>query len=166
MFVSNLTKTLGVVSSALLISLVGATAGFADEGANSDWEIRSGNIPVTVTITNIDPAPEGSDPIYVSIQTEEQYRSLKGAGGITPYAKTGSMEATFMVAEPGEYAVSVWHDRDGDGRFSMSEDYTVIFDSYGSSGHAPADTMPTFEDVKVAIPNIGTSLTVEMINPE
>lgn len=165
MFVSNLTKTLGVVSSALFISLVGATTGFADENSHSDWDIRSGNIPVTVKITNIDPAPEGSDPIYVSIQTEEQYRSLKGAGGITPYAKTGNMEATFMVAEPGDYAVSVWHDRDGDGRFSMSDDYTLILDSYGSSGQTPENAMPTFDDVKVAVPNMGTSLTVEMINP-
>ncbi len=166
MFVSNLTKALVITSSTLLISLVGATTAFAGESADKEWKIIPGNVPVTVTITNLDPAPEGADPVYVSIQTEGEFQSMKGAGGITPHAKTGSMTATFLVKEPGEYAVSVWHDRDGDARFSMSEDYTQIFDSYGSSGQPPADGMPKFEDVKFSVPNHGTSLTVDMINPE
>lgn len=166
MFVSNLKKVLGLTASTVFISLVGATTAFADESADAEWNIIPGNIPVTVTITNIDPAPEGADPVYVSIQTEGEYQSLKGAGGITPHAKTGSMTATFLVSEPSDYAVSVWHDRDGDARFSMSEDYKQIFDSYGSSGQPPADRVPKFEEVKVSVPNHGTSLTVEMINPE
>jgi len=121
---------------------------------------------VTITISNLDPAPEGADPIYVSIQTEDEYKSVKGAGGVTPHAKTGAMTATFLVEEPGDYAVSVWHDRDGDGRFSMSADYTAVLDSYGSSGHPPEDREPIFKEVKVSVPNIGTSIIIDMINPE
>ena len=165
MFVSNLMKPLSLIGSILCLSLVGATTASAAEASESDWQIRPGNIPVTVTITNLDPAAEGADPVYVSIQTEDQFRSLKGGGGVTPHAKTGTMSATFLVEEPGDYAVSVWHDRDGDGRFSMSADYTVVLDSYGASGQPPEDRMPTFDDVKFLVPNIGTSLSVEMINP-
>ena len=165
MFVSNLMKPLSLIGSILCLSLVGATTASAAEASESDWQIRPGNIPVTVTITNLDPAAEGADPVYVSIQTEDQFRSLKGGGGVTPHAKTGTMSATFLVEEPGDYAVSIWHDRDGDGRFSMSEDYTVVLDSYGASGQPPEDRMPTFDDVKFLVPNIGTSLSVEMINP-
>ena len=177
MFVSNLTKPLikplGLIGSLLCMSLVGATTAIAAEAPDADWKIRPGNIPVTVTITNLDPAPKGSDPapkgsdpVYVSIQTKDQYQSMKGGGGVTPYAKTGAMTATFFVDEPGDYAVSVWHDRDGDARFSMSADYTVVLDSYGASGQPPKDNMPTFDDVKFSVPNMGTSLSVDMINPQ
>ena len=166
MFVFNLMKPLSLIGSILCMTLVGATTASAAEVSESDWQIRPGNIPVTVTITNLDPAAEGADPVYVSIKTEDQYQSFKGGGGVTPYAKTGSMTATFLVEEPGDYAVSVWHDRDGDGRFSMSADYTVVLDSYGASGQPPEDRMPTFDDVKFSVPNIGTSLSVEMINPK
>ena len=169
MFVFNLTKplikTMSLIGSVLCLSLVGATTASANDAQESDWQIRQGNIPVTVTLTNLDPAAEGSDPVYVSIQTEDEFRSLKGGGGITPHAKTGTISATFLVKEPGDYAVSVWHDRDGDGRFSMSADYTAILDSFGASGKPPEDRMPTFDDVKFSVPNIGTSLTIEMINP-
>jgi len=165
MFVSNLMKPLSLIGSALCMMLVGATTASAAEASESDWKIRPGNIPVTVTIVNLDPATEGSDPVYVSIQTKDQYQSLKGAGGVTPYAKTGSMTATFLVEDPGDYAVSVWHDRDGDGRFSMSTDYSIVLDSYGASGQPPEDRMPTFDDVKFTVPNIGTSLSIDMINP-
>ena len=109
MFVSNLMKPLSLIGSILCMTLVGATTASAAEVSESDWQIRPGNIPVTVTITNLDPAAEGADPVYVSIQTEDQFRSLKGGGGVTPHAKTGTMSATFLVEEPGDYAVFVWH---------------------------------------------------------
>ncbi|WP_427454659.1 DUF2141 domain-containing protein [Litorimonas sp. WD9-15] len=164
MFVSKTKKSVTALGLGLTLMLAGATASAAVE-SESEWKIRPGNIPVTVTVTNIDPAAAGNDPVYVSIQTREEFRSLRGGGGIAPTAKTGAMSATFYVDGPGDYAVSVWHDRDGDARFSMSEDYTVVLDSYGASGNAPTDDMPTFDDVKFTVPNMGTDLTVEMINP-
>lgn len=164
MFVSKTKKRVATLGLAFAMTLAGATASVAVE-AESEWKIRPGNIPVTVTVTNVDPAAAGNDAVYVSIQTREEFRSMRGGGGVAPTAKTGAMSATFFVAEPGNYAVSVWHDRDGDARFSMSEDYTVVLDSYGASGNAPTDTMPTFDDVKFTVPNMGTELTVEMINP-
>lgn len=164
MFVMKTKKRVVALGLAVAMTLAGATASVAVE-ADGDWKIRPGNIPVTVTITNIDPAADGNDAVYVSIQTKDEFRSMRGAGGVASYAKTGSMTATFPVTEPGDYAVSVWHDRDGDGRFSMSEDYTVVLDSYAASGNPPTDTMPTFDDVKFTVPNMGTELTVEMRNP-
>ena len=86
MFVFNLTKplikTMSLIGSVLCLSLVGATTASADDAQESDWQIRPGNIPITVTLTNLDPAAEGSDPVYVSIQTEDEFRSLNGGGGI------------------------------------------------------------------------------------
>lgn len=168
MFVFNTRKTMAMMGLATMLGFAGATVSLAGEENASDWDIRPGNIPVTVTVTNLDPASAGNDTVYVSIQTRDEFRSLRGAGGVTPYAKTGSMTATFFVQEADEYAVSVWHDRDGDGRFSMTEDYSRVLDSYAVSGDpvANAGKIATFDDAKFDVPNMGTRLTVEMINPE
>ena len=130
----------------------------------ADW-YKPGTIPVTVTLTDVQPAgATADDVIYVSIQTRETYRSLKGHGGILKTLTPGTMQATFNVAEPGEYAVSVWHDRDNDMRFSMDANYQIT-DGWGASGTPPTDRAPVFDDVKVNVPNMGTSLEIEMINP-
>ena len=81
-----------------------------------------------------------------------------------PKARTGEMTETYMVSEPGEYSVSVWHDRDNDGRFSMSDTYQVL-DSWGASGTPPEGKEPTFDDVKITVPPMGTSVEIDMINP-
>jgi len=74
------------------------------------------------------------------------------------------MSANFTVKEASEYAISVWHDRDDDGRFSMSESYETL-DGWGASGTPIENKEPTFDDVKIDIPLKGTSVTIEMINP-
>ena len=104
------------------------------------------------------------EPIYVSIQTRENYRSMKGFGGVFKKAEAGEMRQTFTVDEPGEYSVSVWHDRDDDGRFSISDAHEVL-DSWGASGTLPEGKEPTFDDVKITIPSMGTSILIDMINP-
>jgi len=89
---------------------------------------------------------------------------MKGHGGTIKALTPGTMQATFKVAEPGDYAVSVWHDRDNDMRFSMDAEYKIT-DGWGASGTPPINRMPQFDDVKISIPNMGTSLEIEMINP-
>ena len=143
---------------------LGAGAAFATDTA--DW-YRSGDIPVTVTLTDVDPVSAiTDDKIYVSIQTRENYRSMKGYGGILKVLTPGTMEATFNVAEPGEYAVSIWHDRDNDLRFSMDPATYVVADGWGASGTPPMNRMPSFDDVKITVPPQGTSTEIAMINPD
>ena len=157
-----LTRLVGVCAWAglALMSVWGTTA-----QADESW-YAPGTIPVTVTLTDVQPAgATADDVIYVSIQTRETFRSMKGHGGIIKALTPGTMEATFKVAEPGDYAVSVWHDRDNDMRFSMDVDYTIT-DGWGASGTPPRDRAPQFDDVKVSIPNMGTSLEIAMINPK
>lgn len=89
---------------------------------------------------------------------------MKGFGGVIKTAVAGDMTATYYVDAPGEYSVSVWHDRDDDGRFSMTETHQVL-DSWGASGTPPQNEAPTFDDVKITVPNMGTDVTINMINP-
>ena len=171
MFVTYSTKTEGrATSKACLFSLAGAMAcvmfGVSSSVAEDTppWKIQGGDIPITVTLTGV--LPEGSDggPIYVSIQTRENYRSMKGFGGMIPNAEVGEMTVTYTVDEPGDYSVSVWHDRNNDGLFTMTKTYEIL-DSWGASGTPPTDRDPNFDDVKVSIPNMGTSISIDMINP-
>jgi len=162
-----LVKLVGVCAWAglALMSVWGTTANAVDPDDASTWYAK-GDIPVTVTLTDVSPVGAAAEEtLYVSIQTRETYRSMRGHGGILRILTPGTMEAIFHVAEPGEYAVSVWHDRDNDMRFSMDEKTYQILDGWGASGNPPTDRMPAFDDVKVEIPNIGTSVTIEMINP-
>lgn len=155
-------NTLKSAGLALVLTLAGATASVAND--SPAWTAKAGTIPVTVTLTDI--VPEGVDggPIYISIQTREDYQSFNGFGGVIKNAPLGTATATVKVDEPGEYAVSIWHDRDNDGRFSMDENYNVL-DSWGASGTVSARAMPTFDDVKIDIPNMGTEVTIAMLNP-
>jgi len=164
-----LTKLVGVCAWAgvSLLSVWGSMAHAAEAPAaesESSWYMP-GDIPVTVTLTDVAPVSAiADDVIYVSIQTRDNFRSMKGHGGILKVLTPGTMNATFNVAEPGEYAVSVWHDRDNDMRFSIAEDYSIQ-DGWGASGTPPENRMPSFDDVKIDVPNMGTSVEIEMINP-
>ena len=165
MFVLNASPTLGTTLKAAVLGgsllLVSAMTSFAADAPG--WK-KTGDIPITVTLTDVLPEGVQGGTIYVSIQTREDYRSMKGFGGIIQKAELGDMTATFHVDAAGDYSVSVWHDRDDDGRFSMDASYNIL-DSWGASGTPPENREPTFDDVKVAIPNMGTGLTIDMINP-
>jgi len=155
MFVKTL-KTIGLTSLLLGLSVVSATA------AGLENEIyEKGTIPVTVNLSAVEIA-EG--PIYISIQKREQYRGMKGHGTILKLATPGNMTAMVKVSEPGEYAVSVWHDMDNDLVFGMSEDYRPT-EGWGASGTVPRDRMPTFDDVKISVESFGATVDVPMIYP-
>lgn len=155
------TKTLAIAALAGSALLVSAMTSFAADVPG--WK-KTGDIPLKVTLTDVLPEGAAGGTIYVSIQTRDDYQSMKGFGGIIQKAERGEMTATYNVDEPGEYSVSIWHDRDDDGRFSMSDTYQIL-DSWGASGTPPTGRAPTFDDVKMTVPSMGTSVTIDMINP-
>lgn len=155
MFVKSL-KTAGKTLVGLtLLSAVGATSAQA-------YELLEGATPVTVTLKNVEARP---GPIYVSLQKRENFMGVKGHGGIVKTAKDGTMTLKYTVAGAGEYAVSVWHDTNEDGVFSMDEQYNVL-DGSGMSGSVPTDRPPTFDDVKVKVKAKGAHVSVNMLYPD
>jgi len=155
MFVSTL-KNLGAAALITTMSAVGATA--AD--ANNDI-YKAGTVPLTVNLSGVEIA---DGPIYISVQKRGQYMGMTGHGTILKTATPGNMTATVNVAEPGDYAVSVWHDMDDDTVFDMDETYRPS-EGWGASGTVPRDRMPTFDDVKVNVESFGTTVNVPMIYP-
>ena len=142
----------------LALALAIAPAAFASEAAPA----LEPTIPVTIDLSEVE-VREG--PLYISIQKEDEYMGMRGHGGIIQ-AVTGNLsEVTYKVDVPGRYAVSLWHDLDGDAVFSMAEDYSIE-DGWGGSGELSAAKRPTFDDVAVDVPSYGTSVEVKMFYPK
>ena len=144
-------KTLLGALAALSISTLASTVAHAAEG-----------VPLTVTLNNV----QATDmPLYISVQTKADYRSMKGSGAVLKTTETGTMIETVTVPEPGDYAISIWHDLDNDGRFSMNERYEIE-DGWATSGDVPTGATPTFDQAKISVPAMGTGASVTMIYPE
>jgi uncharacterized protein (DUF2141 family) len=119
-------------------------------------------VPMTITLTDV---IQSDVPLYISVQTKADYRSMKSHGTILKETSAGTLIETISLPSAGDYAVTVWHDLDNDGRFSMNERYEVL-DGWGSSGDMTVPGGPTFETAKISVPNFGTEATVKMIYPK
>lgn len=155
MFVSNLKK-------AAIIGLITPIAVFGATNAATNMDTIEETIPVQVTLSGIQMS---SGPLYISVQTRSQYRGIKGHGAVITDVTPGEMTATVSIDKSGEYAVSVWHDLDNDGVFSMTDSYQIL-DGWGGSGNVPTDRAPTFDDVRVTIGGGGASIPVAIIYPK
>lgn len=144
-------RTLGVIC---VMMGLGATNSVANDAADA-------NIPVEVNLTGVQIA---NGPIYISVQKREQYMGMKGHGAVLKSVTPGNMSATVNVSEPGNYAISVWHDMDNDTVFDMDKTYRPS-EGWGASGTVPADRMPTFDDVKISVESFGTNVTIPVTYP-
>lgn len=151
MFVSSLRAT----AAAAILTLTATSASAAD---NAESFYAKGTIPLTVNLSGVQIA---DGPIYISVQKREEYMGMRGHGTIIKTVTPGNMTATVKVAEPGEYAVSVWHDMDDDMVFDMDESYRPV-EGFGSSGTPPKDRAPKFDDVKLSIDSYGSAVDVAL----
>ena len=113
---------------------------------------------LSVELTGLQ-ASEGK--LYISVQKEEDYKAQRGHGGVFEVTEAGNETYSFSVPT-GDYAVSIWHDIDNDGKFSMDENW-IPTDGWGMSGTPSTDKEPTFAEVKVAIPAGASTISIPMI---
>lgn len=118
-------------------------------------------IPVTITLDGVQ---AGDVPLYVSVQKRSEYMGIKGHGEIVNSTTAGAMMVTVNVDVADDYAVSVWHDLNDDGVFSMTESYQIL-DGWGNSGPSDLSGRPSFDDVKVSVPFGGANASVTMKYP-
>lgn len=89
---------------------------------------------------------------------------IKGADiVIIQRALQGSMRFRFANLVPGEYALVVHHDQNGDGTFN--EDGSSS-EGYGFSHNLGAQSIPSFEQAKLNIKDIRQHIEVRLIYPE
>ena len=157
MFVKTLKTPLiaGILSSVVLLSAISGTAN------SSELADENPTIPVTVELSGV----QLSDgPLYISVQTRDQFQGVKGYGTVVKKATPGAMSVTVNIGESGEYGIMVWHDLNDDGVFSMSDSYQIL-DGWGGSGTMPTHRRPNFDDARVSIGGGGASVPVKMMYP-
>lgn len=128
-------------------------------GALATMDVGSGALagPLTVTVDSIE-ARGGT--LYVSVQTETEF--------MQPTATEGSMvagpeagTATFTYDLPaGDYAVTVWHDDNGNGAFDRGDDGWPLDGWAMSTG--PMTGPPSFSDAAVTVDDDGESVLMSM----
>jgi uncharacterized protein (DUF2141 family) len=116
---------------------------------------------VTVTLTGVQ-AKGGQ--MLVSLQTRDQFMKPTAAYGTKAPATAGDLTVTLQDVAPGDYAVVVMHDEDSN--FQMArEPNGMPKEGWSMSGSPPMDRKPVFDEVKVAVPAEGTSVTEAMVYP-
>jgi uncharacterized protein (DUF2141 family) len=112
---------------------------------------------LSVTLTKVE---DRGGKLYISVQSEEQYMQNTGtAGTITEDIEAGEMSFSFDVP-PGDYAVSVWHDFNGNGQFDMGENGMPV-DGWAVSGGTHMGE-PTFDDARVSVGEQGADISLSM----
>ncbi|MEW9798572.1 DUF2141 domain-containing protein [Alteromonas sp. CYL-A6] len=103
----------------------------------------------------------GHAPLYVSVQDANKIRTSSANAGVILRELNEESVTVDLEVEPGVYAVSVWHDLDEDGKFSMGKNY-IPTDGWGASGTPPRDRAPSFDDMKIEIFQNGQVIAVDM----
>ena len=112
--------------------------------------------PLTVVIDGVE---DRGGTFYVSVQTEADYMKPTGTDGtMTDEPGVSTVTETYDVP-PGEYAVTVWHDDDGNGEFDYGPD-GMPADGWALSGMATNG--PSFEAAKVTVDEDGAEVSVSM----
>lgn len=126
----------------------------------------AGENPAAGSLTvEIEGVHESAGPLYVSVQTKEDYQHPRHtAGGIYKDVNAGTLTYTYAAIPAGDYAISLWHDLDNDGTFTMGENYRPL-DGWGASGKTLTGA-PTFDDVKITVSEGSQTQRIQMVYPE
>ncbi|MGB3722538.1 MAG: DUF2141 domain-containing protein [Pacificimonas sp.] len=111
---------------------------------------------------NIEKVRAGSGPVYVSLQTEDQFMKNDGKYGViveTP--GTGSISPVIEGIAPGTYAISVWHDDNGNGQFDMGARGPL--DGWAMIGGETMTAAPAFAEASLTIGEADARADVTMI---
>lgn len=99
--------------------------------------------------------------LYVSVQTRDQFMQDRGtAGSVLSSPQSGAHRFSFHIP-PGDYAISVWHDDNGNGRFDKNESH-VPLDGWALTNGGALRGEPTFDQVKTAVGDAATTVRLSM----
>lgn len=123
-----------------------------------------GEIPLELTIAAVD-----SDRGNVTVVVYDNPRTFLERGGrllkARLPARAGTVSACLRLPRPGTYAVAVYHDADGDGKFGRTW-IGLPAEGWGFSNDPPRSYgVPTFTDVAFTADAGGTRHTIHMRYP-
>lgn len=99
--------------------------------------------PVTVDLSGM----RAGGTLYLQVQTRDQFLGQTRAGGrIVAAPQAGSLSVDLGEVAPGDYAITIWHDANGNNQFDMGTDGWAMANGDRLRGQ------PTFDVVKLTIP--------------
>lgn len=116
---------------------------------------------VIVTLTGVEAR---GGVLLAALQTRDQFMRAEAAYGDRIEAPAaGVVRVTFRDVAPGDYALMVLHDEDGDGRMKMNGD--MPGEGWAMINGDSLRAAPTFDQVKVSIPASGARINLPMAYP-
>lgn len=113
---------------------------------------RAGTVSVDLT------GLRAGGTLYVQVQTREQFMGqARVAGRIVAAPLAGSLSLDLGDVPPGDYAVTIWHDSNGNNRFEMGAAGQPA-DGWAMANSDRLRGAPTFDVVKLAVPAAGLRL--------
>ena len=116
---------------------------------------------VTVTLTGV----EARGGVLLSaLQSRNQFMQAEAVrADRIVFPAAGVVRVTFRDVAPGDYAVMVLHDEDGDGRMTMNG--AMPGEGWATVNGDSLRAAPTFDQVKFTVTATGAALTVPMAYP-
>jgi uncharacterized protein (DUF2141 family) len=100
--------------------------------------------------------------LYVSVQTREQFMQDRGAAGTVVRAPAAGSHRFAYELPAGEYAVSVWHDENGNGEFDKDENSMPI-DGWSMVNGNQLRGEPSFDQVRTVVGNAPAAVRLGMV---
>jgi uncharacterized protein (DUF2141 family) len=136
-----------VMKTLLLASLAGLAAAAPAQAA-----------PLTVELDGVRGA---GGRLYVSVQTRAQFMQDSGvAGSVVSAPQAGSHRFAYELPA-GDYAISVWHDDNGNGAFDKDENF-VPLDGWAMVNGAQLRGEPSFDQVSTRLGDAAAAVRLAM----
>lgn len=111
--------------------------------------------PVRIELSGV----RAGGTLYAQIQTREQYMGAdRAAGQIVRAPAAGALSVDLGDVPPGQYALTVWHDDDGNGRFDIDPRNGRPADGIAVLHGETLRARPTFDQISFAVPAEGLVL--------
>ena len=114
--------------------------------------------PLTVELEGVRSA---SGPLYVSVQTRAQFMQAAAAAASVVAAPTAGSHRFSYDLPAGEYAISVWHDDNGNGRFDKDENFMPL-DGWAMTNGSALRGEPTFDQVRIVLGDASADVRISM----
>ena len=151
----NIRSGLATVAGITLMTVAGPAVWAAPEPAKGT--------NVTIKLQSVKPSPH---KIYISLQKQEEFMQEKGSyGDIIVLTAGGQKDVVIPNVTPGDYSVSIWHDIDGDNKFTMDAS-GMPADGWGMYQGEKLRAMPTWDSVKFTVSDKGAAIPVTVQYPK
>jgi len=101
--------------------------------------------------------------LYVQLQTRDQFLgAARTAGRVVQAPEAGSLGVDLGDVPAGDYAVTVWHDDNGNRQFDVEPQTGRPLDGIAGPHIETLRGRPTFDQVKVAVPAEGLALPLAL----